>query len=140
MEIFKRARLRFDQWKSEIDEVDMPALDKLNEMLKFLFFKHASSQDKVCLVGNSAVSYSMLPDNARSEVKMMINDINDWTKALLESSRDQNELGFEGNALDKARAITAAVSGAVQFARIAGPGHFTSTIRQINLELSNTHI
>jgi AcrR family transcriptional regulator len=88
----------------------------------FAFTEHQFCNGRcICPFGAFSVDYDDLPDEVKAATEKFMNDSLTWLTQVLEVGREQDEFRFEGDAAPRAAAILAALQGARQMARIAGP-------------------
>ncbi len=90
---------------------------------------------KVCPLGVLEAEFHAIPEAMQKEIRLLDEATRKWLENLLETGQNEGELHFSGNARDKALLIVAAVQGALQIARAAGPKTLFNTLRQIKQEL-----
>jgi len=90
---------------------------------------------KVCPLGVLEAEFHAIPEIMQKEIRILDESTRDWLQGLLEAGLESGEFKFSGSANDKALLIVAAVQGALQIARAAGPKVLFNTLRQIKQEL-----
>jgi TetR/AcrR family transcriptional regulator, transcriptional repressor for nem operon len=95
------------------------------------------SQDRLCLCGMLAAEYTTLPETMGHALRAFFSRNEGWLSALLEEGRRAGTLRFDGPPQDSARALTAALEGAMLLARAHGdPRHFDATADYLTREMT----
>ncbi|MFY0689724.1 MAG: TetR/AcrR family transcriptional regulator [Cyclobacteriaceae bacterium] len=132
--IIHRIHRRFENWVSELP-TDLSAQEKLERTWSVIFEKHLKGAMNVCVVGNSAVSFNLMPQLAQKEVRHMTEGVLDWIESLLSQGRKAGEFGFEGSAKDKAMEIVSATTGSLLLSRISGQNNLEKVKNQLLKEI-----
>lgn len=111
-----------------------PALPQLQGLFRFTD-KQMRLGRSICPVGAFSVDYDELPAEVRVATEKFLSDSTRWLTQVLETGRQQKEFGFDGEALNKAIEILAALQGARQMARIHGLDVLQRVIDQIKTGL-----
>lgn len=90
---------------------------------------------KVCPLGVLEAEFHAIPEEMQKEIRILDEATRKWLQGLLEQGLEHGEFQFSGTARDKALLIVAAVQGALQISRAAGPKTLFNTLRQIKQEL-----
>jgi AcrR family transcriptional regulator len=90
---------------------------------------------RVCPLGVLEAEFHAIPKAMQVEIRLLDEGTRDWLEGLLAAGLASGEFSFTGPARDKALLIVAAVQGALQIARAAGPKVLFNTLRQIKQEL-----
>lgn len=78
----------------------------------------------------------MIPERARAAVTELYETPKAWLAGVLEQGRSATLFEFDGDAVDRAALILAAIQGALQIARAEGTGEFTAVVREIEAGLA----
>jgi TetR/AcrR family transcriptional repressor of nem operon len=94
-------------------------------------------QDRLCLCGMLAAEYTTLPDTMGHALRAFFRRNEGWLAGLLEAGRRAGTLRFHGPPEESARALTAALEGAMLLARAHGdPRHFDAAAAYLTRELT----
>jgi TetR/AcrR family transcriptional repressor of nem operon len=89
-------------------------------------------QDRMCLCGMLAAEHATLPRPMRSALNAYFDANERWLSEVLEQGRASGALRFGGTAVDEARALVAALEGAMLVARAYGePARFESAAARV---------
>lgn len=123
-----------DQQTGDFMRKGGPALPQLQGLFRFTD-KQMRLGRSICPVGAFSVDYDELPAEVRVATEKFLSDSTRWLTQVLETGRQQKEFGFDGEALNKAIEILAALQGARQMARIHGLDVLQRVIDQIKTGL-----
>ena len=113
----------------------VPASDRLRRY--FRLYADVLSQDRLCLCGMLAAEYTTLPASMGDALRAFFGRNEEWLAALLDEGRQAGTLRFDGSPLESARALTAALEGAMVLARAHGdPRHFDATAAYLTREMT----
>ena len=137
--LVRRYRERFGQWVASLAE-DLDAWARLQAYFAtyraYLGEPQSADGCRLCPGGALAPEFCALPEPMRLETRLLMRDVQDWLGATLEQGRRDGVLQFNGDALDKAVEIGAALQGGIQIARMAGAAKFRQLLDQLALELN----
>ncbi|MES0874231.1 TetR/AcrR family transcriptional regulator [Sinimarinibacterium thermocellulolyticum] len=137
--LVRRYRERFAQWVAALP-AQLDAWSRLQAYFStyraYLAERKSSDDCLLCPGGALAAEFCTLPEPMRLEIRLLMRDVQDWLCATLEQGRRDGELHFEGDALDKAVEIGAALQGGLQIARMSGAARFYRLLDQLALELN----
>ena len=126
---------RFFAALDEIDASGDPASERLRRYIRL--YADVLSQDRLCLCGMLAAEYTTLPETMGLALRAFFRRNEGWLAGLLEVGRQAGTLRFEGPAQESARALTAALEGAMLLARAHGdPRHFDAAAAYLTRELT----
>jgi TetR/AcrR family transcriptional regulator, transcriptional repressor for nem operon len=137
--LIRRYRERFCQW-AEALPTSLDAWARLQAYFgtyrSYLTERAGEDGCRLCPGGALAAEFCALPEPMRHEARLLMRDVQDWLRRTLDDGRRDGVLQFNGDALDKAVEIGAALQGGIQIARIAGVAHFGQLLDQLALELN----
>ncbi len=137
--LIRRYRERFAEWASGLP-ASFDAWACLQAYFgtyrSYLSESNAAEDCRLCPGGALAAEFCELPEPMRLEARLLMRDVQDWLRQVLEEGRRDGVLQFNGDALDKAIGIGAALQGGIQIARIAGVARFGQMLDQLSLELN----
>jgi len=107
------------RFKDALLAIDQDADDSTNKLRQFtaLFIQTLAQENRMCLCGMLATEISTLPVEIVEEVKGFIADTEKWLTRLLTRGCQAGWLQFAGNPEDQAKALFAALEGAMITAR-----------------------
>lgn len=132
--LVKRYRQRFRDWTEEM-AVHASAWDRLSAYFR-TYIDYLEAECKICPGGMLGSEFEAIPEEMRQEARLLMREIFEWMIETLELGRSQGTLNFPGDVRHKAVEIGAALQGALQIARMAGPERFHQVLHQLGLELS----
>jgi AcrR family transcriptional regulator len=95
----------------------------------------AADDDKICMFGALAASYTRLPAPMQRAVSRLRSTVHAWLTETLEAGRGEGALRFEGAADAKAVVVASAIQGARQVARMMDEDVVGQVIDQLAAEL-----
>jgi len=117
------------------DASDAAASERLRRYIRL--YADVLSRDRICLCGMLAAEYSTLPETMGHALRAFFGRNEGWLSALLEEGRRGGTLRFVGPPQDSARALTAALEGAMLLARAHGdPRHFDAAASYLIREMT----
>jgi TetR/AcrR family transcriptional repressor of nem operon len=137
--LVRRYRERFANWVAALpDQLDAwSRLQAYFSTYRAYVAERKSADDcLLCPGGALASEFCALPEAMRLETRLLMRDAQDWLCATLEQGRRDGVLQFNGDALDKAIEIGAALQGGIQIARMSGIARFRQLLDQLALELN----
>jgi TetR/AcrR family transcriptional regulator, transcriptional repressor for nem operon len=130
-----------ERFFAALDEIEAsgargaPASERLRRYIRL--YADVLSQDRLCLCGMLAAEYTTLPETMGHALRAFFGRNERWLSALLEEGRRAGTLRFEGPPEESARALTAALEGAMLLARAHGdPRHFDAAAAYLTRELT----
>jgi TetR/AcrR family transcriptional regulator, transcriptional repressor for nem operon len=137
--LIRRYRERFGVWAAALPSA-LDAWLRLQAYFatyrSYLAQRGADDDCRLCPGGALAAEFCALPEPMRLEARLLMRDMQEWLRETLDEGRRDGVLQFNGDALDKAIEIGAALQGGIQIARIAGVARFTQLLNQLALELN----
>lgn len=137
--LIRRYRERFAAWVEGLS----PTLDGWSRLQayfgtyrSYLAPRGADDDCRLCPGGALAAEFCALPEPMRLEARLLMRDLQEWLRRTLDTGRRDGALQFNGDALDKAVEIAAALQGGIQIARVAGAERFAQLLDQLSLELN----
>lgn len=137
--LVRRYRERFHEWVASLPrESDAWARVQawFNTYRAYLGEPTSADDCLLCPGGALASEFCALPEPMRLEMRLLMRDAQDWLRTTLEQGRRDGVLQFNGDALDKAIEIGAALQGGIQIARMSGAARFRQLLDQLALELN----
>jgi TetR/AcrR family transcriptional regulator, transcriptional repressor for nem operon len=133
--LIDRYTLAFSAALSRIAEGDVPAPAQLERYIAI--YGDVLKAGRICLCGMLAAEYTTLPVGMQDAIRAFF-DLNErWLSSLLDAGRKAHTLAFEGTPRDAARALTAALEGALLLARPFGEqARFVSATDNLLRELT----
>ncbi|UCE90023.1 MAG: TetR/AcrR family transcriptional regulator [Pseudomonadota bacterium] len=89
----------------------------------------------VCPLGVLEAEFNAIPDDMRVATRALDAEIREFLAGVLRDGREQGQFQFAGLPEAKALVVVAALQGALQIARVAGPTAFRDTLRQLKCDL-----
>ena len=89
----------------------------------------------VCPLGVLEAEFNAIPDDMRAATRALDAEIREFLAGVLRDGRQQGQFQFAGAPETKALVVVAALQGALQIARVAGPSAFRDTLRQLKFDL-----
>lgn len=132
--LVKRYRARFHEWIGGLSDT----LDPWARLQAYFgtYADHLEVEGcRLCPGGALAAEFGTLPEAMRDEARLLMREIHAWLAQTLDQGRREAALQFNGDALDKAMEIGAALQGGLQIARLAGTERFHQLLDQLALEL-----
>lgn len=131
--LIRRYRDRFGEWCAEV----APLADDRERLQKYFrrFLVFLDEGGCCCPGGVLAAEFESLPEAMREQSRGLAREHYDWLTATLQNGRDAGVFGFRGLAADRAAAVSAALQGGLQIARLAGPERFHQVLAQLNVDL-----
>jgi TetR/AcrR family transcriptional regulator, transcriptional repressor for nem operon len=137
--LIRRYRERFEAWAAALP-ASLDAWSRLQAYFgtyrSYLAERTADDDSRLCPGGALAAEFCALPEPMRLEARLLMRDMQEWLRHTLEDGRRDGALQFNGDALDKAVEIGAALQGGIQIARIAGVARFRQLLDQLALDLN----
>ncbi len=129
-----------DRFMGALDEIDATGEAEPDRLRRYVrLYADVLSRDRLCLCGMLAAEFGTLPDGMREALREYFARNETWLAALLERGRAAATLRFEGSPEDSARALTAALEGAMLLARAHGdPKHFDAAATFLLREFTAT--
>ena len=128
-----------EQFFAALDEIDAsgaPEPDRLRRYIRL--YADVLSRDRLCLCGMLAAEYTTLPEPMRGGLREFFARNETWLSRLLEAGRRTGTLRFDGPPQESARALMAALEGAMLLARAhADPAHFDAATAYLTRELTS---
>ena len=120
-----------DQFAAALAEIDRQGGDERAKLWAvFEAYERVLLQDRMCLCGMFAAEVQTLPEPMRRELRRFFDLSEAWLGAVLQAGRKGGRLKFEGAPAEAARALTAALQGAMLVARgYENPSRFTATAK-----------
>jgi TetR/AcrR family transcriptional regulator, transcriptional repressor for nem operon len=116
-----------------IDRSSISAADKLQRYVKI--YADVLRAGRICLCGMLAAEYTTLPAPMQQAIKDFFDANERGLARMLESGRKDGSLSFDGPSADAARAITAALEGAMLLARpYGGADRFVNAAKRVLAE------
>lgn len=109
-------RIRFNSALQNIDQDTGNAAKKLQKFTD-LFIQTLEQENRMCLCGMLATDINTLPREIVEEVRNFITDTEKWLSRVLISGSETGCLQIDGNPEDQAKAMFAALEGAMITAR-----------------------
>lgn len=136
--LIKRYRERFRNWAAMLPPGDAWTRLQAYFATYLDYFSDLPEGDdcRLCPGGALAAEFCALPEAMRLEVRLLMREVHSWLAGTLEQGRREGALRFNGDALDKAVEIGAALQGGLQIARLTGAKRFGQLIDQLALELA----
>ena len=135
--LIQRYQQQFLQWVTQQREQNLdPATMLKGYMTIPLSYMRRGGQ--VCPLGVLETEFNAISDDMRAATRELDKEMRDFLTLILEEARAHEQIYFEGSAADKALLLTATLQGALQVARVAGPGTFMNTLRLVQQELGLT--
>ncbi len=131
--LIRRYRERFGQWCAKADTLRDDGERVQEYFRRFLGF--LDDGGRCCPGGVLATEFESLPEAMREEARGLAREHYDWLTVILQRGRDAGVFRFGGRAADRAAAISAALQGGLQIARLAGPERFHQVLAQLNADL-----
>jgi TetR/AcrR family transcriptional repressor of nem operon len=113
--LIARYAARFAAALAEIDSRTTPPIEQLRSYCEI--YGTVLSAHRMCLCGMLAAEYDTLPDTMREAVIAFFDQNQAWLSVLLEHGRDSGGLRVIGSADHAARAVIAALEGAMLVSR-----------------------
>ncbi len=132
--ILRRYRERFQEYILKFDESDADPLTKLNGYIA-IPIDHLRQGNRICPLGILEAEYNTIPPELRAEAQALDREIWHWVRGTLAAGRERDIFHFVGTNEDKTCLIVAALQGALQMARTAGPSSFFAIVRQLKRDL-----
>ncbi len=89
-------------------------------------------RDRMCLCGMLAAEIRTLPEPMRLELRRFFDLIEAWLVTVFRAGRESGRLTFDGAACEAARALNAALQGAMLIARAyEDPPRFAATAKRL---------
>lgn len=132
--LVRRYQVRFRDWVRATGQIDC-AWARLQAYFK-TYIDFLQADCKCCPGGVLGTEFHAIPEAMREQARTLMSEIYDWLVATLELGRAQGVLRYAGRAEDKAIEIGAALQGALQIARLAGPERFHQVLAQLSLEMT----
>ncbi|MEQ1440223.1 TetR/AcrR family transcriptional regulator [Fontimonas sp. SYSU GA230001] len=136
--LVQRFRSRFHAWAQTL-----PATGDAWLRLQAYFALHLDylqspddGESRLCPGGALAAEFCALPEAMRLQVRLLMQDIHRWLADTLDQGRRDGVVQFNGDALDKAVELSAALQGGLQLARLLGVRRFHRLLDQFALELN----
>ena len=127
---------RFFAALGEIDASGAPEPERLRRYVRL--YADVLSRNRLCLCGMLAAEYTTLPETMRDALREFFSRNESWLSQLLETGRRAGTLRFDGPPHESARALTAALEGAMLLARAYGdPQHFEAATAYLTRELTS---
>lgn len=137
--LVQRYRERFHAWVADLSP-DLDAWARLQAYFgtyrAYLGEPRKADDCLLCPGGALASEFCALPEPMRLETRLLMRDVQEWLRGTLEQGRREDVLQFNGDALDKAVEICAALQGGIQIARMSGASRFRQLLDQLALELN----
>ena len=132
--LLARYRDRLAEWRRAVERRSAAPENHLDGYLA-IAVSHLRNRLRVCPLGVLEAEFNAIPTAMRDEVRALDSETRAWLQEILSHGRAAKAFYFAGPAEDKALVIVAALQGALQIARAAGPKSFFGTVRQIKREL-----
>ena len=102
-------------------EIGASGLDAPAQLRRYVqLYGDVLSHDRLCLCGMLAAEVTTLPDSMKKAIRGFFDANEAWLIRVLEAGRRGASVTFNGDARDSARALTAALEGAMLLARSYG--------------------
>jgi len=134
--LVRRYQVRFREWAAATGTSDC-AWARLQAYFR-TFHDFLVADGKCCPGGVLGAEFHALPEAMREQARTLMRENYEWLVQTLELGRAQGRLSYAGRAEDKAVEVGAALQGALQIARLAGPERFHQVLAQLSLELTGT--
>lgn len=132
--LVQRFRERFREWTAGLAQEN--GWSRLQAYFG-TYVDHLTGEEcRLCPGGVLAAEFGTLADPMRLEARLLVREIYEWLVETLEQGRQQGVLRFNGDALDKAVEIGAALQGGLQIARLVDAQRFHQLLDQLALELT----
>ena len=116
-----------------IEHSSISAADKLQRYVQI--YADVLHAGRICLCGMLAAEYTTLPEPMQDAIRDFFDANDRGLTRMLESGRKDGSLSFDGPAGDAARAITAALEGAMLLARpYGGADRFVNAAKRVLAE------
>jgi TetR/AcrR family transcriptional repressor of nem operon len=132
--LVRRYQTRFREWIADTARQDC-AWGRLQAYFR-TYNDFLLADGKCCPGGMLGAEFHAIPEAMREQARTLMGEHYDWLVKTLELGRAQGAMRYAGRAEDKAVEIGAALQGALQIARLAGPERFHQVLAQISLELT----
>ena len=132
--LVQRYQARFREWVAQHGRTDC-AWVRLQAYFR-TYNEFLEADGKCCPGGVLGTEFHALPEAMREQARTLMREHYEWLIKTLELGRAQGVLRYTGRAEDKAVEIGAALQGALQIARLAGPERFHQVLAQLSLELT----
>jgi len=129
-----RYRTRQRRRLEQLDHEHNRAFERLDAYLA-LMAEIASTGNKICPLGALQSELNVIPEAVRADLQELFEYGKRWLAGVLSEGREREEMEFEGSPDERAVLIMAAIQGALQIARAAGPKQFTTVTNQIKSSL-----
>jgi TetR/AcrR family transcriptional regulator, transcriptional repressor for nem operon len=116
--------------------------DALEQLARYAhIYEQVLGDDRMCLCGMLAAEYATLPPPMQHEIQQFFDRNEAWLVSALEAGRRDGTLQFRGSPRDMARAITAALEGAMLLARsYRDPARFDAAVAHLLTELTGDDV
>ena len=110
-----------ENFAGALAEIDASSADPRKKLERYVaIYASVLAQNRMCLCGMLAAEYATLPKPIRSEVLRFFDANESWLARVLEEGRQAKAFRFAGPAVEAARALIAALEGAMMMARSYG--------------------
>ena len=126
-------------FRAALDAIDDSPIDAARKLQRYItIYADVLNAGRICLCGMLAAEYTTLPSDMQDAIRAFF-DMNERSLSrMLEAGRKDGSLSFDGPATDAARAITAALEGAMLLARpYGGADRFVSAAKRVLAEFAN---
>ncbi len=122
-----------ERFAGSLEDIDRHAGDERAKLWRFAeAYERVLLQDRMCLCGMFAAEVRTLPEPMRIELRGFFDAGEAWLGAVLKAGRAAGRLKFDGEAAEAARALTAALQGAMLLARAyEDPSRFVTTAKRL---------
>jgi TetR/AcrR family transcriptional repressor of nem operon len=122
-----------DRFAAALANIDRHGGDERERLLRFAeAYERVLLQDRMCLCGMFAAEVQTLPEQMRSELRHFFDLSEAWLGAVLRAGRSAGRLTFNGAPTEAARALIAALQGAMLLARAyEDPSRFIATAKRL---------
>lgn len=132
--LVRRYQARFREWTATTSRYDC-AWARLQAYFR-TYNDFLVADGKCCPGGVLGAEFHAIPETMREQARTLMREHYEWLIKTLEQGRAQGVMRYAGRSEDKAVEIGAALQGALQISRIAGPERFHQVLAQLSLELT----
>lgn len=130
-----RYAARFNEALEALDATQTSAVEALVAYTEL--YANVLADGRMCLCGMLAGDFETLPAAMKAKIVTFFDDNERWLAGVLDRGRRNQELAFDGPAVDEARMIVGALEGAMLIARPYGDvARFESTCQRLISDLS----
>ena len=115
--LVKEYRAAFQRALDEIKSKNENPIVQLREYVS-IFVSTLKQDGKICLCGMLASDYQTLSEKIQSQVRKFFDENEMWLAEILNKGKEQNLLGFAGNAEDIASTFFAMLEGSMLISRV----------------------